>query len=237
MRYQFFVASLLCFAMASLAGCGSEDAADTATPPVVEGPPTGQTWSVQTETGQWQEPKNIAGLVALVVGDYPVYLGSAGLTTTGIDFIMAIGAEGTQDFCSRTLPVSDVSLNEDRTFELGPMPFLLANGILTDEMEMTGTFSEDYTSITNTTMKGNIDLGTIPADMLPLPEDTTVCELLESAEIPCNACADGRQECLRLHVTGITANLAEGLTLIPVLEADCHEDCAVSQDNPECELP
>ena len=199
-------------------------------------PPDGQTWSVDTTSVTWVEPDGADLLAEAFATTYPFYLAIQEIEGDSATFLMAIGVDDDQDFCSRTVRMNDVTLNPDLSFTFGPADFAVANGFTTEDLSFTGQIREDFSTITDIAFEGNLNLGTAPPDMLPLGDALSPCDLVSAFDMSCNACADGSDDCLQASVTGGTAAHTPDITLEEIELADCHAQCGVSEDNPECSL-
>ena len=198
----------------------------------------GQAWMVDLASGVLESPPNMDELNDFLVSDYPFYLGVENLGKTSLDVMFGIAAEGGegQDMCSRTITMPDVSLKYDRELSFGPDTFVMANGITTLEMTLSGVFSEDLSTIDDMAVTGQVVVESVPDDILALPGDLTACGLLEAFDVPCLPCLDGSSNCIDFAVSGVVANLSPSVTLESVPDADCHEACDKSDDNPDCPL-
>ncbi len=198
----------------------------------------GQAWKVDLASGVLESPPNMDELNDFLVSDYPFYLGieNVGKTSLGVMFgIAAEGGEG-QDMCSRTITMPDVSLKNDKELSYGPDTFVMANGITTLEMTLSGVFSDDLTTLEDMAVTGMVVVESVPEDILILPGDLTACGLLEAFDVPCLPCPDGVSNCIDFSMSDVVAHLSPSVTLEPVLDADCHEACDKSDDNPDCPL-
>ena len=189
-------------------GCGGkEDDPDAIIPAL------GQTWWADLDALEVIEPEAAGGLLDLVAGDYPLLLSTTDVTESNFTILFALAHDdGTQDECSRTISMSGITLSDDGSFEFGPEDFALANGAMTEDLQMTGQFSNDLSTIHSITMKGTIQLESIPEDLLPLG-GVDICELLASIDINCGPCRDGSERCLAMHMEGVTGSVRDGVNL------------------------
>ena len=203
-------------------GCGSKgDDTDKIAPT------SGQTWWADLDSLEMIEPVAAGGLLDLVAGDYPLLLSATDVTESNFTFLFALAHDdGTQDVCSRTISMSGINLADDGSFEFGPEDFALANGAMTENLQMTGQFSSDLGTIHSITMKGTIQLESIPEDLLPLG-GVDICELLASIDINCGPCRDGSERCLAMHMEGVTGAVRDGVNLQVISEANSFEDCII----------
>ncbi len=206
--------------------CGSTKAdPPDPTEPVV--PTSGQTWWADLESLEIVDPEAAGGLLDLVAGDYPLLLSAIDVTGSSFALVFALAnAEGTQDRCSRTITMDGITLDNDGRFTFGPEDFALANGAMTEDLHMTGQFSNDLSTIHSITMKGTIRLESIPEDLLPLG-GVDICDLLESIYIDCDQCRDGSNRCLPMHMEGVTGTLQDGVSLQVISEANSFEECTL----------
>lgn len=199
-----------------------------------EMPPIGHAWSVDTTSATWHEPEGAQALVQTMAADYPFFIGALENKGSTATFILAIGEGSEQDFCSRTVRMSDIKISRDGSFAFGPSDYTIANGFTIEGLEMTGQFSEDFESVQDMAFSGNLNMATAPADMLLGDGSMSACELAESFNIYCNDCRDGSAECLQTRVSGTVATRAPDVSLIEIDQADCHDQCAASGENPDC---
>jgi len=208
-----FMLSFVVFA----SGCGSTDSTVM--------PEEGQSWWIDLAQAVVVDPEEANGLISLVSDDYSTLVSTINVTDTSFDLLFAIGEDGGgQDLCSRTAELGGISLAEDGSFSFGPEDFALANGITNQDLEVSGTFSEDASLMNDIVIKGSVVLSSIPEDMLPLG-GTDICELLESIELECGACRDGDIDCLYIHTAGLSGKDQPGVTLEEVTEADLGAEC------------
>jgi len=188
-------------------------------------PSSGQTWWANLDGLEMLEPEEAGGLLDLVATDYPLLFSAMDVTDSHFTFLFALAHDDiTQDHCSRTIEMNGVTLTSDGRFEFGPEDFTLANGAMTEDLHMTGQFSDDLSTIHTIAMRGTIRLDSIPEDLLPLA-GIDICELLGTIDINCGQCRDGSDKCLPMHMVGVTGALQDGVSLQVIAEADSFEDC------------
>ena len=198
----------------------------------------GQSWKVDLASGVLDSPPNLDELNDFLVSDYPFYLGVENVGKTALDVMFAIAAQGGegQDMCSRTITMPDVTLKNDRELSFGPDTFVMANGITTLEMTLSGVFSEDLSTLNDMTVTGQVVVESVPEDILVLPGDLTACGLLEAFDVACLPCPDGVSNCIDFSMSGVVANLSPSIALEPIEDADCHDACDKVDENPDCPL-
>ena len=201
-----------------------------------EMPPIGHVWSVDTTTATWHEPEGAQALVQNMASSYPFFVGAWENKGNKATLMLAIADGEAQDFCSRTVFMPEIKMARDRTFSFGPEDYTIANGFTIEDFEMTGAFSESFDDINDMAFLGNLNMASAPADMLLGGGDQSACELAASFSIYCTDCRDGSAECLQARATGTVATLAADIKLVEITEADCHEQCTASGENPDCEL-
>ena len=200
-------------------------------------PSLGATWDIDIDSANWTAPENVAEAVAAFPTTYPFYIGVTGTEGAAVDLMLALAAEaGGQDMCSRTVEMLEVSVSDDHRLVREPADFLMANGIVTHDLSLEARLNEDMTEIESMALSGTIVLSTIPPDVLPLGDGENSCELLGLLDIACEPCRDGSVDCVTVTVEDIKASPAAGTALSPVDLADCHVDCAASDDNEACDL-
>ena len=213
-------------------GCGSDVEPEPSTPM----PAVGSTWQFSFESGVWQEPANVSDVLAYFPTDYNVLLGVHAVDGDTMDVLLAIANEdGTQDLCTRTVFMKGVKVAADGSYAFGPSDFTIANGLKTENLVLKGIFVSDMKVMLDTSFSGDIVASSVPADMMELPEGVTLCEVLAELDLPCTACNDGSEDCLRMEKTGIAPEVASGGALTLVEQADCHASCPGAADNPDCE--
>ena len=215
----------------ALIGC----TADEVESPTLE---EGLVWKVDLASGVLESPPNLDELNDFLVSDYPFYLGIERLEQGSMEVLFAIAEQGGsgQDMCSRTITMPAVSLIDEQGFAFGPETFIMANGITTLDMSLSGSFSEDLSTVDAMSVTGQVVVESIPEDILILPGDLTACGLLEAFDVPCLPCPDGVSNCIDFSMQGVIANLSPSMSLEPILDVDCHEACQKSADNPDCVL-
>ena len=224
-------ALLLVFVLTGL-GC------DTTPTPTVGVPEVGTTWRFDFDGGEWVEPSNAESVLEYFPTDYTALLGVQAVSAGTMDLTLAIATTaGAQDFCNRTVLMPGVRVNADRTFQFGPEDFTIANGITTENLILKGVLSEDLKTISEVSFSGDIVMATVPDDLLEVPEGVSLCEILAELRVPCVACRDGALDCLRVQKIGIAADAATGVVVQPMARSDCHVECALSAENPDCDLP
>jgi len=202
------------------AACGTKADPSSAIAPI-----SGQTWWADLDGLEMLEPEEAGGLLDLVAADYPVLLSAMDVTDSRFTFLFALAHDDiTQDHCNRTIAMNGITLTTDGRFEFGPEDFTLANGAMTEDLHLTGQFSNDLSTIHSIAMKGTIRLDSIPEDLLPLG-GIDICELLGTIDINCGQCRDGSDKCLPMHMVGVTGALQEAVSLQVIAEADSFEDC------------
>jgi len=188
-------------------------------------PTSGQTWWADLNGLEMLEPKEAGGLLDLVAADYPLLLAAIDVTDSRFTFLFALAhGDITQDHCSRTIAMNGITLATDGRFEYGPEDFSLPNGATTEDLHLTGQFSNDLSTIHSIAMKGTIRLDSIPEDLLPLG-GVDICELLGTIDINCGQCRGGSDKCLPMHMVGVTGALQDGVSLQIIAEADSFDDC------------
>ncbi len=200
-------------------------------------PEVGQSWAVDTSSAIWEEPASAASLAKVFSSIYPFYIGLHALEDDQATFLLVIGDDDGQDFCSRTVQMAEVNMNEDLSFSYGPKDFTVANGFTTESLQFSGQMSEDFSEITDIAFIGNLNLGSAPEDMFAIPKlDLETCELVELYGMSCGPCDDGSNECLQAKVTGAIATSTPDISLVEIDTPDCHEQCDASAENEECDL-
>ena len=200
-------------------------------------PSVGQSWSVDTSSANWVSPDGADALAEVFSSMYPFFFGLHALEGDQASFLMVIGEDGGQDFCSRTVQMNDVTINADLSFSFGPEDFVVANGFKTESLTFAGQISEDFSTVSDMSFEGNLNLGTGPEDLFAMEgSDLTACEMVELFEMSCGPCADGSDMCLLATVTDAVATGTPGLSLVEIDAPDCHAQCEISAENDDCDL-
>jgi hypothetical protein len=200
-------------------------------------PPIGQSWAVDTTSATWVEPESADSLTEVFATIYPFYIGFHEVEDDQATFLLVIGDDDGQDFCSRTVRMNNITINKDLSFSYGPEDFTVANGFTTESLYFSGQISEDFATISDISFTGNLNLGTAPEELFAMEGfDLTTCELVEVFDMTCGPCADGSSECLQAEVTDATAAAVPELSLIEIGRPDCHAQCDVSAENEDCDL-
>jgi len=211
---------IACFSLILLIGCGS---------PVV--PPVGTSWDIEITSANWVAPDNIEDVAGLLTGNYGMMLGISTTDGTTADFILGTSEDGQQQMCNRTVTMPAVSFDETGAFVWGPQNFSLANGIQTKQLVLTGVYDEASGGI-ELAVSGTTIIDTIPEEDFSIG-GLTVCELLDTIQVACEACAEG--QCLFTEVNSLVGSPG-GSSVRPVDLPDCHEECDTSVKNPDCTL-
>ncbi len=216
-------------------GC-SDSATDTeTTPAAVAMPPLGSAWLVDTAKATWKLPEKAGALVTEQTA-VPFLIGVHAVKGRDMDMLLAVAVDNQQDMCSRTIVVKGFKLTDERVISFGPQLLKIANGARTEDFELTAKLSADNKVLSDFDVKGKIDMESMPQGLLPLPAETTACALAETLQMPCSACADGKDHCLVAHVVHDKLELMQDVKLEVITEVDCHPKCAASKDNPDCKL-
>ena len=96
-----------------------------------------------------------------------------------------------------------------------------------DDLIVSGAFAADGSSIEGAVLAGFIDTRVL-LDLVGGEEDGDVCELVEAFGVGCVACASGDPYCLDVFVDTMAAELAPGVTVELIEQADIDA-------NPACE--
>ena len=124
----------------------------------------GLAWKVDLASGVLESPPNLDELNDFLVSDYPFYLGIESLEKGSMDLMFAIAGQGGvgQDLCSRTITMPEVSLIDGQEIAFGPDTFVMANGITTLDMTLSGVFSNDLATLKEMSVTGLVVVESIP---------------------------------------------------------------------------
>ena len=208
---------------------GGDDSGETA------GPPIGTTWAIDVSQATWVTPEDVEDLVELMTADYPALLGISGADSTTVNAMLAIGDATGQLMCNRTVEVIGLTVDDDGVLTFSSESFSLANGMTMADMTLTAAIDAETGSITSLDARCHVVMSSIPADLLPLGEGQTACDMTEGLGMPCILCPSepatgGVPDCIEVQVTGFRGNVLTEINLVPITEADCHPECG---DNSE----
>jgi len=226
--------------------CGGDEATEFQTSELglpLETDLTAQTFALDLGSATWIEP---AGLGA-IVGDALDMSLLVGVQSVGaeIDFIGALGADGTddQDLCMPTIDFEPGDFSDSPYFQVGPedLPVELMGITLTIHgMEVSGTFAADGGWLGGVELQGALDMAEVGPALgevvgIPLSDPDMACDLLVGFGIECQPCPHKDEvHCLTLHLADIEANNT-GTPVVEVAEAYCHEACEERDEHPECD--
>ena len=204
---------------------------------MIAAPPVGSAWFIDSESGQWVQPDGAERLLALAPDGLALWLAVHAVNGAQMDLMLAVGGADTQDRCIRTIVMAAVELKPERHFQFGPADFVLPNGISAENLVVEAQFTEDLTGMTNLSARGQIDLESVPADVLSMLDGDDRCGVVRDfLSVDCVACKDGRSVCLNIEMAGFVGTARPVGSIVEVQSADCHADCAASSENAECDL-
>ncbi len=203
---------------------------------VEEAPPVGAAFFVDSESGEWLQPLGAERFLALAPAGLSLWLTVDAVAAGSLDFMLAVGGAEAQDRCIRTILMEPVELLPERGFRYGPAAFALPNGIRADGLVVEGRFTEDLSGVAELGARGRIDLSSIPPDILPALDGVEPCNVASSLlGVDCVDCDDGRPICLEVELQGFVGTPKPAGGVVGVDLADCHPDCAASEENVECD--
>ncbi|MFT5583955.1 MAG: hypothetical protein ACI9VR_001539 [Cognaticolwellia sp.] len=200
----------------------------------------GQTFAVDPDSGRVLAPKGGEAIVSAALGGV-VLMGivSEG-TQLEIDAALSNVGDTSQDTCNRTLQLPPADFSESPYFEIPASDLVLAigsNDVVINDLAITGTFRADGTGFEGGTLSAELDLREIGPILGELSENTPeeLCEILDGLNIACAPCqVDQAAFCIDVLLDQVSADLTDQ-PVSPIVTADCHEDCALSCDNLDCE--
>ena len=222
-------------AASELDGEAAEPEADGVDSGETVGPAVGTTWAIDVTQATWVTPEDVEDLVELMTADYPALLGISAADSTTVNAMLAIGDATGQLMCNRTVEVIGLTVDDDGALTFSSDSFSLANGMTMADMMLTAAIDAETGGITSLDAQGHVVMSSIPADLLPLGEGQTACDLTEGLGMPCILCPSepetgGVPDCIEVQVTGLQGSVLTDLDLVPITEADCHPECG---DNSE----
>ncbi len=158
-----------------------------------------------------------------------------------IEFLGAIADEdnpGTQDFCIQTLEFPEAADFSDAPyFVIGPATTTISVAdyeVTIEDLEISGTFSADGTWFGGAVFAGSIDTRPLAELVGDDEEEDAVCNLVAGFGVSCIECPDSTPYCLKIRAVDLSA-IAVDTDVEEVAVEDCHESCADSCDNAECD--
>ncbi|MGB0591359.1 MAG: hypothetical protein ACPGU1_16905 [Myxococcota bacterium] len=175
-------------------------------------------------------PNDVEDLVELMTADYPVLLGISGADSTTVNAMLGTGDATGQLMCNRTVEIIELTVDDDGALTFTSESFSLANGMTMVDMTLTAAIDAETGGITSLDAQGHVVMSSIPADLLPLSEGQTACDMTAGLGMPCILCpsepaTDGVPDCIEVQVTGLQGSVLTDIDLIPVTGADCHPEC------------
>jgi hypothetical protein len=171
----------------------------------------GVTWSVDLAGGNWVEPAGVGSFISGAIEDQPL-LTITGVSGSEISMAVSVAADGEcVDF-----PTADFSDNP--SFDIGPVDVEFSVSgyfIPVSELEMSGTFSSDCSTIEDLRLAGALDvrdMGDIFEGLVGTSDPGTICSYLSFLGASCGACSDGEDYCLGVEVQEIPAEETDSLT-------------------------
>ena len=153
--------------------------------------------------------------------------------TQGLDFFAAAAdTDLRQDLCEPTIAIpAPTAFAPNPFFELEGVPSvdvpLEGTTIRLDDVSMSGAFTPDAQSIAGLSIAGRLDVAQLDTILAPLTEEPQPpCDLvstLTAGAVSCGPCPNGRQTCVELATTGLTATRAEA-TFVPRDSDSLHAD-------------
>ncbi len=205
----------------------------------------GFTYTMDLSSAKVVQPSGAAQvLLTLLNNDLALQVESVDNDTLDITVAPTRTSDGEQNTCSPSLDFSmPGNFAEAPAFEVGPVdvPFDVAGyTVMLYDGYSSATFASDGSFFAGGKMSGFMDARDVVIALegrgvLPSEDPDAFCDLLANHNMGCTACADGEEYCLSLEVADIRGEQTD-LTLEPIDETDCHEDCENSCDNDECDI-
>ena len=217
------------------AACSSDDPGQD--PPVsYTTPEQGATWFIESESGRWLQPEGGEEFLSLAPEGLALWLSVDSISTSELDFMLAVGGPDDQDHCGRTTTMAEVELGPDGHFLFGPADFSLPNGVAAEDLIIDGHFAPDASQITKLDARGLLDLASIPAELVSALDGVDRCEVIEAIlDVACVKCRDGRVECLEVELVDFVGSTRPPHSTDEIFVADCHPECELSAANVDCD--
>ena len=205
----------------------------------------GQTYTMDLSAAKVVQPSGAAQvLLTLLDNDLALQVDGVDGDTLDITVAPTRTADGEQDTCKPTLDFAmPGNFAEAPAFEVGPadVPFNVAGyTVWLYDAFSSATFASDGSFFAGGRMSGAVDARDVVVALdgrgvLPSNDPAALCSLLANHNLGCTPCRDGEPFCLALEVANIEGKQTD-LFVEPIDAMDCHEDCATSCDNDECEI-
>ena len=199
----------------------------------------GLTYALNLGTGTVLNPPGLEDLLGFFGADLEqtLFLQVASADASGIDFLSALPDDtGEQDYCNATLDFPTADFSEAPYFQIGPKDIVAdigENEVPLEDVYVSGTFAADASYIGGMQLSGSLDLDVVgPALGV---DGETICSYAVIVGIECEECGDGDMTCLSLDIVDMDAE-GEDYSLDRIEQDNCHEDCAESAKNPDCDL-
>ncbi len=200
----------------------------------------GRTYAVDPDSGRFIEPDGVGEILGAALGG-DVLLGvlsdGASMELRGA---LSVPGEEAQDTCNRTVELPALDFGASPYFELpeGDVQMNIAGyDVTVYGMRMSGTFAADGGSFGGGTLSGELDardMAPLLAEQLDGADAEALCELLSALSVDCAPCSsDGVAACVTVVMDQVEA-AETGEVLEAITQADCHESCELSCENPEC---
>ena len=205
---------------------------------------TGGTYTMDLSKARVVKPGNTAqALLTLVDNHLAMQINSSSNDTLDVTIAATDSESGLQDTCIPSLHANmPNNFAAKPTFMVGPVdvPFTLAGyTVQLYDATAAATFAADGSFFAGGTIAGSMDARDVVEALagrgvLPTESPDALCEIIGNAKLPCTPCADGEPYCLYLEVRDVLGE-REFKELETVEQSQCHEECAKSCDNMECE--
>jgi len=205
---------------------------------------TQQTYRLDLQSGRVVVPEGVGA----VLQDYLDFQILIQPTTVENDSITMLGALASdldnnyQDYCDPTIEFPIADFSDAPYFQIGPQSTTIAvsdYSLSIENLLISGTISEDGTWFGGGSLSGEID--TRP--LVPLlfegeDDENAICDFILGFGVSCIPCFGDEEVpfCLEILAIELEADSTSGPTVEMIEQEDCHEECAVSIDNPECIL-
>lgn len=205
---------------------------------------TGWTYSMDLSAAKIIKPGSTAqAMLTLLDNDLALQINAVDGDTLNITIAATDAGTGEQDMCLPALEFGMAgNFAEAPSFEVGPVdvPFTLAGyTVMLYDAQSSATFASNGSYFAGGRLSGSLDARDVVTaleglEILPAETPEALCDILAKVKLPCDTCRDGEAFCLNLEAANITGEQTPQ-TLEQIAASNCHEDCASSCDNDDCE--
>jgi hypothetical protein len=189
-------------------------------------------YSLDLSSGNFVQPSGVGELLGSLL-EFSLFVGVTAADDTSVAMVGALSDDsGTaQDLCSTTIdfPVAaDFTENPFFSIQSDSLPLEVEGfSVVIDDLELSGAFAADATSVEGVTLAGKIDTRLLVELVQPGGADDAVCVLVSTFNVDCEPCSDGTGDfCLTVYVDNMVALEQGGFTIQPRTAEDVAADPA-----------